>query len=136
MLVFLDVYSTNVKFIKKDRVDIILKNLKTMITDDHQYNLMLFEHIFGFKLLDDVSLMNQFINTKHLSYKDMICYDVYLDLYNLNKTNEKSNFEWYSLIAYTNANLADILFAEYRRSCTINKIFKNNKRNWYVFVYN
>ena len=113
-----------------------LKVFNNTSTDDHQYNLILFEHIFGFKLLDDVSLMNQIINTKYLSYKDMICYDVYLDLYNLNKTNEKSNFEWYSLIAYTNANLADILFAEYRTNCAINKIFKNNKRNWYVFVYN
>lgn len=49
MLVFLD-DSRNVKFIKKDRVDIILKNLKTMITDDHQYNILLFEHIFGYSL--------------------------------------------------------------------------------------
>ena len=46
MLVFLDVYSTNIKFLKKDIVEIRLKNLNTMITDDHQYNLILFEHIF------------------------------------------------------------------------------------------
>ena len=39
----------------------------------------------------------------------MVNYDTYLDLYNLNKTNEKSNFEWYSLIPYTDANLAVIL---------------------------
>lgn len=66
----------------------------------------------------------------------MIFYDAYLDLYNLNKTNEKSNFEWYSLTAYTNANLADMLFVEYRTNCAFKKIFKNNKHNWYVFVYN
>ena len=125
MLLFHNCYEN--KIVSVSCIDDKLKVFNNTSTEDHQYNLILFEHIFGFKLLDDVSLMNQIINTKHLSYKDMICYDVYLDLYNLNKTNEKSNFEWYSLITYTNANLADILFAEYRRSCTINKIFKNNK---------
>ena len=61
MLIFLDVYSTNIKFLKKDIVAIILKNLNTIITDDHQYNILLFEHIFGYSLCRDSIIMDMYI---------------------------------------------------------------------------
>ena len=63
MLVFLDVYSTNVKFIKKDGVDIILKNLKTMITDDHQYNKLVYYNLFGYNFPEDVDLIDNFLTS-------------------------------------------------------------------------
>ncbi len=96
MLVFLDVYSTNVKFIKKDRVDIILKNLKTMITDDHQYNILLFEHIFGYSLCRDILNMDRYIE----EYKQRIITsgydprDVLIDIVNMRVASTRTSYEW------------------------------------------
>ena len=61
MLIFLDVYSKKIEYMKKDRVDIILKNLKMMITDDHQYDILLFEHMFGYSLCRDSLIMDKYI---------------------------------------------------------------------------
>lgn len=96
MLVFLDVYSTNVKFIKKDRVDIRLKNLKTMITDDHQYNILLFEHIFGYSLCRDILNMDRYIE----EYKQRITTsgydprDVLIDIVNMRVASTRTSYEW------------------------------------------
>ena len=66
MLLFHNCYKhKNVSF---SRIDDKIMLFNDTSTDDHQYNLILFEHIFGYKLLDDVSLINQFINTKHMTY--------------------------------------------------------------------
>lgn len=96
MLVFLDVYSTNVKFIKKDRVDIILKNLKTMITDDHQYNILLFDHIFGYSLCRDSLIMDKYIE----EYKQRITtsgYDprkILIDIVNMRVASTRTSYGW------------------------------------------
>ena len=94
MLIFLDVYSTNIKFLKKDIVAIILKNLNTIITDDHQYNILLFEHIFGYSLFRDILIMD-----RHLEeYKQRIItsgYDprnVLIDIVNMRVASTRTSY--------------------------------------------
>ena len=96
MLIFLDVYSKKIEYMKKDRVDIILKNLKMMITDDHQYNILLFEHIFGYSLFRDILIMDRYLE----EYKQSIItsgYDprnVLIDIVNMRVASTRTSYEW------------------------------------------
>lgn len=96
MLVFLDVYSKKIEYMEKDRVDIILKNLKMMITDDHQYNILLFEHMFGYSLCRDSLIMDKYIE-EYNQRRITIAYEprnLIIDIVNMRVNSVRTSYEW------------------------------------------
>ena len=62
MIVLYDILNNKKILLDNNEVDSKLNMLKHFGTDDHQYNLILFEHVFNVQLMTDVSLLDDYIS--------------------------------------------------------------------------
>ena len=95
MIVLYDFLNNKKIFLFNNEVDSKLNMLKHFGTDDHQYNLILFEHVFNVQLMTDVSLLDDYISKArkelHMSWLLASNTYLYLDLANMriNSTNHR-----------------------------------------------
>ena len=82
MIVLYDFLNNKKIFLFNNEVYSKLNMLKHFGTDDHQYNLILFEHVFNHQLMTDVSLLDDYISKarKNLYISLMLESNMYLFL--------------------------------------------------------